>query len=148
MPYPNAAQRGELSVNSRSRDAEFAPGFRCSKFDMFVLIVGTLSLVALWPYIAWLAFVVGFVTAHFFLFCNVVRMSRPLELIWASIFVVGAGCTVILDEPGWSVTAAISIAAAIVLTIVEMRRPSFHGIGWRTINPNLEKWWSEQEPRS
>jgi hypothetical protein len=28
-----------------------------------------------------------------------------------------------------------------VLVIFEMRKPSYHGVFWRRVNPNLRQWW-------
>lgn len=86
-------------------------------------------------------FVIAFVLGHFFLFCNVVRMARPLELAWAGVFVALAAATIMLDTPGWLVTASVSLAATVVVVMVETRKPSYHGVGWQRINPGLPAWW-------
>jgi hypothetical protein len=92
-------------------------------------------------YVWWWGFVPAFVLAHFFLFCNVVRMARPLELAWAGIFVVLAAATVAFETPGWLVTALVSLLVTVVVVIVEMRKPSYHGVGWQRINPGMAAWW-------
>jgi hypothetical protein len=119
----------------------FSPGFRLSVVDVFVLIGGTVAAIALSIYVWWWGFVPAFVLAHFFLFCNVVRMARPLELIWAGVFVVLAGATIASDVPGWLITALGSLLVTVVVVIVEMRKPSYHGVGWQQINPGLPAWW-------
>ncbi len=119
----------------RDRDtmgrAGFAPGFRLSSVDVIVLAAGTVAAIALATVTWWWGFVVAFVLAHFFLFCNIVRMARPLELAWAAVFVVPAGATVALDTPGWLVTAAVSLTATVIVVVAELRKPSYHGVGWR-----------------
>ena len=40
----------------------------------------------------------------FFLFCNMGRISRPLELIWAGVFISLAGTTISFEMLGWLVT--------------------------------------------
>jgi len=97
--------------------------------------------VALVMVVLWWGFEVGFVLAHFFLFFNVVRMALPLELAWAGVFVVLAISTVVLDAPGWPVTASVTFVATVVVVVVQMRKPSYHGLGWRWINPHLPTWW-------
>lgn len=119
----------------------FAPGFRLSGADGFVLIAGTAAAIALSMYVWWWGFLPAFVFAHFFLFCNVIRMARPLELIWAVVLVVLAGTTIAWDTPGWWVTALASLLVTVVVVIVEMRKPSYHGVGWQRINPGLPAWW-------
>jgi len=53
--------------------------FRLSTIDVIVLVAGaiTASALATLNYWSW-GFVIAFVLGHFFLFCNVVRMARPL----------------------------------------------------------------------
>lgn len=92
-------------------------------------------------FVWWWAFVTAFVLTHFFLFCNVVRMARLLELAWAGVFVVLAGATVAVETPGWLVTALVSLLVTLIVVVVEMRKPSYHGVGWQRINPNLPAWW-------
>ena len=131
----------ERPVFDRNPQRAFAPGFRLSVLDVTVLVVGVVAALALAMMVWWWGFVVGFVVAHFFLFCNVVRMARPLELAWAGIFVALAAATVALDAPGWPVTASVSLVATVVVVVVEMRKPSYHGLGWQWINPGLPAWW-------
>jgi hypothetical protein len=122
----------------------FAPGFRLSFLDVFILVIGFLGAFALSMVVWWWGFVVGFVLGHFFLFCNVVRMARPLELAWGAVFVALAGATVALDTPGWLVTSCISLLVTVVIVVVEMRKPSYHGLGWQWLNPRLPSWWESQ----
>jgi hypothetical protein len=82
------------------KQGAFAPGFRLSVVDVFVLVGGTTAAIVLSMYEWWWGFVSAFVLAHFFLFCNVVRMARVLELVWAGVFVVLAGATVAIETPG------------------------------------------------
>ena len=122
---------------------DFAPGFRLSVLDAIILIAGFVVVFALATIAWWGALVVGFVLGHFFLFCNVVRMSRPLELAWAVVFATLAAATLALDAPGWPVTLAVSLIASLALVGLEMRKPSYHGAGWKRINPGLPAWWKE-----
>jgi len=126
--------------NTKAKHA-FAPGFRLSALDVIILVVGVVTAFALVMVVWWGGFVVGFVVAHFFLFCNVVRMARLLELAWAGVFVALAAATVALDAPGWPVTATVSLVATVVVVVVQMRKPSYHGLGWQWINPGLPAWW-------
>ncbi|CAN5409388.1 hypothetical protein BH11PSE11_BH11PSE11_00120 [soil metagenome] len=122
-------------------ETPFSPGFRISVTDIIVLMVGAIASACLAGIDLPLGLAIAFVVAHFFLFCNVIRMARRLELAWAAIFVGLAGCTILLQVPGWSVTFAASFLATMALVVVQMRRPSYHGVLWRRINPNLPRWW-------
>ncbi len=122
----------------------FAPGFRLSVLDVLILIIGIVGAFALSMVVWWWGFVVGFVLGHFFLFCNVVRMARPLELAWSGVFVALASGTIALDTPGWLVAACASLSVTVLAVVIEMRKPSYHGVGWRWINPGLPAWWESR----
>jgi hypothetical protein len=89
-----------------------------------------------WPGIAIL-----FVLAHFFLFCNVIRMARSSELVWAALFLTASGFTILVGTPSWPMTFCISFVSSIALIFIEARKPSYHGIYWQKINPDLPLWW-------
>jgi hypothetical protein len=118
-----------------------APGLRLSTVDIIVLVVGVVGSILFGLYVDWIGYVIGFTHVHFFLFCNVFRISRALELAWAAVFVTLCVATILLEQPGWYVTIGISLCMTILVIVLEMRKPSYHGIGWRTINPGLEAWW-------
>jgi hypothetical protein len=122
----------------------FAPGFRLSVFDGFVLLGGVAGIIVLSMIVWWWGFVLGFVLGHFFLFCNVVRMARPLERFWGGAFVALAGATIVLETPGWLVTALLSLVLTGIVVVVMMRKPSYHGVGWKWINPGLPAWWESR----
>jgi hypothetical protein len=120
---------------------EFAPGFRLSTTDAVVLVSGAIAAVALAAIVPWWGLTIAFVVGHFFLFCNVVRMARPLELAWAGVFLALAAATIALEAPGWPLTTSISLVATAVVVAIQMRRPSYHGVGWQRINPGLRAWF-------
>ena len=122
----------------------FAPGFRLSVSDVIVLVVGVAAALTLATVVWWWGFVIAFAVGHFFLFCNVVRMERPLELAWAGVFVALAAATIVFGTPSWLVTAAVSLLVTVVVVVLQMRRPSYHGLGWQRINPGLPAWWKSQ----
>src|ERR1700740_2599945 len=119
----------------------FAPGFRLSALDVLVLLLGVPGALWLGSLTWWWGFVVAFVLAHFFLFCNVIRMARPLELAWALVFVILAGWTIAVGQPGWLLTALGALLMTVVVVLVELRKPSYHGVGWQWLNPGLPTWW-------
>jgi hypothetical protein len=123
---------------------DFAPGFRLSVSDLVVLIAGSVAALLLAGMVWWWGFVIGFAVGHFFLFCNVVRMARPLELVWAGAFVLLAASTIALGQPGWPLTICLSLALTALVVALQMRKPSYHGLGWQRINPGLPAWWQAQ----
>ncbi len=121
---------------------DFQPGFRLSELDVGILIAGICASVLLARLDERLAVALLFTLAHFFLFCNVLRMSRPLELLWAVLFVLLAGSTFYLGFPPWNYTLAAMLVVTLTLALVQILRPSYHGVLWRQINPNLKQWWA------
>jgi hypothetical protein len=101
----------------------FAPGFRLSLLDAIILVIGVAAALVLSTIVWWWGFVVGFVLGHFFLFCNMVRMARPLELIWSAEFVALAVATVATDVPGWFMTTTISLIVTVIVVAIEVRKP-------------------------
>ena len=130
-------------------EREFKPGFRFDLIDAVVLVAGFVSVV--YAYInaaALIALVISFVVFHFFLFCNVFRISRPPEMIWATWFVLCCVITVQFEWPGWVATAIGSVCLSVALIVLEMRKPSYHGVMWKRLNPSLPEWWqARQVPR-
>jgi hypothetical protein len=126
---------------------EFSPGVRFSAFDALLLAAGAFGAWFVGSQTWWLGFVIAFVVGHFFLFCDVFRISRGLELIWAAVFLTLTGLTLASGQPTWTTTAVLSLASTAILIGIELRKPSYHGIGWSRINPGLPRWWESQQSR-
>jgi hypothetical protein len=122
----------------------FQPGFRLSKSDVAVLALGAIGAFRAAQVDMWLGIVVAFTVGHFFLFCNVVRMARPLELVWAVTFVFLCTASLLYGMPPWPVTLAISLALTCVLVVLQVRSPAYHGVLWERFNPKLRAWWEAQ----
>lgn len=134
---------GNRSTNGcQPMAAEFKPGFRLSVVDtVFVIAVGTLSFGFLGdrPYLLALCLLAPL---QFFLFCNVFRVSRILELVWTALFVAISGLSFRWDLPLWIPVAAGEILGILVIGI-EMTKKSYHGVFWKRINPGLKSWFDE-----
>ena len=133
-------KRWALFVSTRRT---FKPGFRLSLSDAAVLVVG--AVVAAWlAQIDWVwSFLVAFVVGHFFVFCNVIRMARQLELVWALQFLLLSLSTLLVGSPSWLQTFSLAFASTLVLIVMQLRKPSYHGVYWKRLNPNLPEWWKE-----
>lgn len=125
-------------------DSSFNPGFRLSLFDVVVLIAWMIGAFVVGSQVWWAGLVIAFVVGHFFLFCNVFRIARKPELIWAAVFTVLTGSTVLTQKPSWIVTFTMSFLVAVVLIYRETKKPHYHGIGWQRVNPGLREWWEKQ----
>ena len=122
-------------------DHEFNPGFRISARDLAVLVAGLCGTLY-FGMITWYAgFIIGFPVVQFFLFCNVFRIDRKLELLWATVFVILVITTVKFGVPGWPLTILLSLIMTKYVIFREMKSPNYHGIGWQKINPQLYARW-------
>jgi len=115
-------------------------GFRLSTLDVWVLIVGVGIGFIAWFYMGELSFFVPFVVIHFFLFCNVFRIRRTPELIWAGLFL--GNCFV------WNALGQIEVvwifASQLLVTLIiianELRHPHYHGVFARRLNPKIDAY--------
>ncbi len=123
------------------KENKFNPGFRLSLLDVIVLILGCVLAYYLREINVNMSCIVLFVVGHFFYFCNVVRMSRIPELIWASCFVLLCGVSQYYHAVTIDKIFVFSLVITVILTYKEMRKPFYHGIFWSKINPNLEDWF-------
>ncbi len=121
----------------------FNPGLRLSVIDSLILTGSCAGVIGLIPVAAEIAFVIGYTVGHFFLFCNVFRVSRIPELIWASLFIFLTGLTLMTEKPGWAWVVFLTLVMTIIIIFLEMKKKSYHGIFWKSVNPNLEQWWVE-----
>lgn len=124
------------------RPVAFRPGFRFAPTDALVLLAGAAAAWFAWRIEPWLGIAVLLPVALFFVYCNIVRMARPLELVWALAYAAGCVVRVQLGVPGWPWLVSGSVGLAAGLVVVQLRRPDYHGIGWQRINPQLPQWWA------
>ena len=122
----------------------FNPGFRLDAIDTLVLVAGAAGAIFLAQVEWWMGLIIGFAVGHFFIFCNVFRVAKPLELTWSAIFVVLAGSTIATGQPGWMVTVATTLVATLAVIVMQVRKPSYHGVAWQRFNPRLPEWWESQ----
>ncbi|MCA9068991.1 MAG: hypothetical protein KDA84_08715 [Planctomycetaceae bacterium] len=122
-------------------ESSYQPGFRFSLVDGIVITVGTIASCVL-ASVDWrIAFVIAFVVMHFFLFCNIFRVSRSLELVWSAVFIGLSYSTISFEKPSWPITVSAVLCLTMIVIGIEMRKPSYHGILWRIINPKMPEWW-------
>lgn len=125
--------------------SRFRPGFRLSLFDIVILCAGVMGSAFAGLQLWWAGMIVGLVVLHFFLFCNVFRISRAPELIWAAAIVALAGATILTDYPGWIATPILAVALSSFLIWRETKREDYHGVCWKKWNPGLPDWWQARQ---
>jgi hypothetical protein len=112
-------------------------GFRCSWFDIAVLL--SALVLSLWLHSARfpLWWIVPMVAGHFFLFCNVFLVWQRWELLWAGVFVLNVAAHLAIDQvDGWSVLLW-QTPVTIVVILLQVRSPWYHGIFAERLNPRL-----------
>lgn len=131
------------------REMAFNPGFRFSGRDAVVLVVGMACAVGLSTTSPRFGVMIAAVIGHFFLFCNVFRLPRSLELTWAAVFVLVSTPVLFEGVLKWPVWLAVICTCTVVVVLAAMRMKSYHGVMWHRINPDLPRWWqSRQELKS
>ena len=114
-------------------------GFRFSLSDgVFILLcaAATWALRGSLDRAVWLFPVV---VAHFFLFCNVFRVRRSLELIWAAVFLVNAFAWMLADAFSWPGVLAVQTPITAAFIVAEIKSPDYRGIFARSLNPRLDE---------
>lgn len=110
---------------------------------MIVIVAGGIGAVLAAQVEWWMGLVIAFIVGHFFLFCNVLRAARPLELAWSAVLLSIAGSTITMQWPGWSAAFGMSLVATVLVIVLQLRKSSYHGFGWQRINPGLPQWWEK-----
>ena len=104
------------------------PGFRFSRVDALVLVAGAVLTVVLWPALGTLALLVPVALGHFFLFCNVFRVRRDVELLWAGVFVLNFAAWGLTGRFSWTRVLLTQLPVTLAILVVEVRHPRYHGI--------------------
>lgn len=124
---------------------QFNPGFRLSVIDALIIIIAITAALYLFKTYELIFFIIIFVTTHFFLFCNVIRMSRSFEFCWAFVFVILTAISIKTNLLPLYIAFSLSFALTVVLVLLEIKKPSYHGVFWRQLNPNLEVWFKQKQ---
>ena len=110
-------------------------GFRFSVTDAVVIAVGVAATWFLWDALGDVGLLPAVVVFHFFLFCNVFRIRRRYELIWAGAFVVNLLAWQAAEAFAWRNVLLAQTPLTAILIVAEMRGGRYHGVAWRWINP-------------
>ena len=119
----------------------FSPGFRLSELDVGVLLLGFVASPLLGKYFDHLGIAVLLAVLHFFLFCNVLRMHRVLEIVWAVSFTGLWLSSFWYGSPSWSQTYLLVFGVTLAVSGTQLLLPSYHGVLWKVFNPKLPEWW-------
>ena len=121
----------------RMKNRQCTTGFRLSRLDGLVLCVTAVGTPWLFEHIGLIGLLPAFVALHFFLFCNVFRIRRRPELVWAACFVLLAVCLTAFERMNAIDLMALQLPVTFLLIGLELRQPSYHGIfaqRWNTLS--------------
>lgn len=121
---------------------EFDPGFRISFTDVaFLLIVSAIAAYVFNVYGA-AGYTVITPAIQFFLFCNVFRIRRMAELIWVGFYLSGL-LLIFFNGISFAYSLIMGLGLGALIIASEARHPSYHGIFWQKINPDLKTWFDK-----
>lgn len=119
-------------------------GFRFSSADAIVLAVGGVGSWLLWDHEFPLWWIVPAAVVHFFLFCNVIRLRRSLELVWAAAFIVNVIFWLTRLSVIWLPPMLTQLPITLMLILSEILSPRYHGIFASRINARLPDYLAER----
>lgn len=115
-------------------------GLRLSKLDCFVIVFSVVATVALWRFTNGYSLIGMLVVAHFFLFCNVFRIPRTPELVWAGAFLSVCLTLLVCDELHPLILAVAILPVTVLVLAYSIRLPTYHGVFANHLNPRLEDY--------
>lgn len=115
-------------------------GFRFSLADAVAIavFVGVAVVFRQWDSPLW--WMLAIATGHFFLFCNVFRIIRRRELIWAGSFILNIGLWMWFGELTCPRILACQLPVTAGLIFADLRAPGYHGIFANRLNPKLNDY--------
>jgi hypothetical protein len=137
MPTNTFFKPGFMS-NSQPRRRTW--GFRFASQDLPAIGAFTAAAAVLWRWENSLWWMLAIAAGHFFLFCNVFRIVRQRELIWAMLFVLNIGAWLWFEELTWAHVLSCQLPITIFLIIADVRAPTYHGIFANRLNPQLNDY--------
>ena len=122
----------------------FKPGFRLSIIDTSFILVAVIGSVFFYQQEQFFISTMLFVpTLQFFLFCNIFRIRRLAELAWAGFYLI-TFYTAYTFHFTPLIPTTITLILGIIIIGIEIYHPSYHGIFWQRINPNLPQWFKDK----
>jgi hypothetical protein len=117
-------------------NARCRAGFRFSALDALVIVAALPVTWVLWIAVGQVGLLLPVVLGHFFLFCNVFRVPRRGELIWAGLFVVNVCLLAYFGLFVWWQVALLQLPVTVLVVTLAVLRRDYHGLGWSKIRPH------------
>ncbi|MDY6853958.1 MAG: hypothetical protein SWO11_04505 [Thermodesulfobacteriota bacterium] len=119
---------------------EFKPGFRISVFDVIFIFIILAFSTYFATYDLFLSVMIFIPPFQFFFFCNLFRVQRKREIIWAVQYALIAAYLYHV-YPNVYLLFSISSLVGAGMILYEIKDPGYHGIFWTTLNPDLKEWF-------
>jgi hypothetical protein len=107
-----------------------AAGFRFSRTDVAAIILCVLATWGAWSFLREVAILFPVVLGHFFLFCNIFRVRRKLELWWSAVFVVNVGVWLGVDQFTWLRVLLTQTPVTVLIVTMTVFGRDYHGVGY------------------
>lgn len=114
------------------------PGFRFSLVDVLAILIVAASTWLGWPVLGELIWLLPITLFHFFLFCNVFRIHRQYELIWAAVFVMNVMAWTLSGNLNWWYILAVQSPVTLTFIVLEIVSDRYHGILCHRNKPPVE----------
>jgi hypothetical protein len=121
-------------------------GFRFSLADALAILAFMSAAAVLWRLGNVLWWILVIAAGHFFLFCNVFRIVRRRELIWAGLFILNVGVWTALSLLTWPRVLLCQLPITISLVLSDMRSCGYHGVFANRLNPLLNDYLEDRLP--
>ncbi|MCE5279459.1 MAG: hypothetical protein ABFD92_02420 [Planctomycetaceae bacterium] len=115
-------------------NAQRHKGFRFSLQDAVAVAAAVPLTWVLWSALGPVGLFLPVVLGHFFLFCNVFRVGRRFEIIWAMLFMVNACALLWFESLVWWRAIVLQMPATLTILAVTIARRNYRGIGWTRIH--------------
>ena len=102
-------------------------GFRMMWWDPAAMLLCAAFVAWQWPQLGEWALIAPFVLGNFFLFCNVFRVRRNAELIWAALFMVNSVAW-LSQAPSLLAVVLTQLPITAAVLIYTVRSPGYRGI--------------------
>lgn len=119
--------------------SERKAGFRLSIVDVLFILAAGVAVLLLQSRLGIWVWSIPVAVGHFFLFCNVFRVRRSLELIWTAILFCNAAAWVAADRFTWAAVLLVQTPFTLAAIVLEMRSSRYHGIFFRRLNPGVHE---------
>lgn len=135
-----------INRHEHQKSIDFKPGFRLRISDIAIIFFGVWFSCRVGVENFNLGLSAAFVIFHFFLFCNILRMNKSLELVWSGLYLLLFILASTEAFGGFVNYLGVYVYSLVITSLLigfQINREDYHGVFWERINPELPKWWRQ-----